>query len=120
MEVVLDRPVIADRFRDAGGVGLDVGRVGRPPRRSKKLYADKAYHSESNRLYLRMNDIRCRIARPKIESSERLGRTRWAVERTIAWLHRLRRLLFRSERLAEMPHAFLTLARCIILLGSLD
>lgn len=96
------------------------GRVGRPQRRPKKLYADKAYHSESNRLHLRMRGIRCRIARPRIESSERLGRKRWVVERTIAWFHRFRRLLVRYERRADIHQAFLTLASCIILLRALN
>lgn len=96
------------------------GRVGRPQRRPKTLYADKAYHSESNRLHLRMRGIRCRIARPKIESRERLGKKRWVVERTIAWLHRFRRLLVRYERRADIHQALLTLASCIILLRTLS
>jgi transposase len=96
------------------------GRVDRPQRRPKTLYADKGYHSESNRLHLRMKGIRCRIARPKIESRERLGRKRWVVERTIAWFHRFRRLLVRYERRADIHQAFLTLASCIILLRALN
>jgi transposase len=96
------------------------GRVGRPQRRPKKLYADKGYHSKSNSLHLRVEGIGCRIARPMIESSERLGRKRWVVERTIAWLHRFRRLLVRYERRADLHQAFLTLASCIILLRALS
>ena len=86
----------------------------------RTLYADKGYHSESNRLHLRRKGIRCRIARPKIESRERLGRKRWVVERTIAWFHRFRWLLVRYERRADIHQAFLTLASCIILLRSLN
>jgi transposase len=55
-----------------------------------------------------------------IESSERLGCKRWVVERTIAWLHRFRRLLVRYERRADIPQAFLTLASCIILLRAMN
>jgi IS5 family transposase len=91
------------------------GRGGRPQRRRQNLYADKGYHSKSNRLHLRMQGIGCRIAGPMIESSERLGRKRWVVERTTAWLHRFRRLLVRYERRADIHQAFLTLASCIIL-----
>jgi transposase len=36
-----------------------------------------------------------RIARKGIDSSERLGRHRWVVERTLAWLNQYRRLTIR-------------------------
>src|SRR5207247_1444617 len=39
-----------------------------------------------------------RIARKGIESSERLGRRRWVIERTISWLTGYRRLNHRYER----------------------
>lgn len=92
------------------------GRVGRPQRRPKALCADKAYHSKSNRLRLRMKGIRCRIARRKTDSREPLCRKCWVVERTIAWVHRFRRLLVPYERRADIHQAFLTLASCTILL----
>ena len=41
--------------------------------------------------------------------AERLGRHRWVVERTLAWLNRYRRLTVRYERRADIHHAFLTL-----------
>ncbi len=47
---------------------------------------------------LRRRRIQSRIARPGIESSERLGRHRWVVERTIAWTNQMRRLIIRYER----------------------
>ena len=34
---------------------------------------------------------------------------RWVVERTLAWLHRFRRLALRYERRADVHEAFLTL-----------
>lgn len=37
-----------------------------------------------------------RIARPGIESGERLGRHRWKIERSIAWLFGYRRLTVRK------------------------
>ena len=40
----------------------------------------------------RRRRIRVRIARTSIDSSERLGRHRWVVERTVAWLNRYQRL----------------------------
>jgi transposase len=50
-----------------------------------------------------------RIARRGIESSQRLGRHRWVVERTVAWLNRYRRLTICYERRADIHQAFLTL-----------
>ncbi|PXW57733.1 DDE family transposase [Methylobacterium sp. B4] len=51
-----------------------------------------------------------RTVRPGIESSQRLGRHRWVVERTLAWLARFRRLAIRYERRADIHLAFTTLA----------
>jgi IS5 family transposase len=59
---------------------------GRPRKRPKKLHADKAYDSGDLRAALRQRGITPRIARRGIESSARLGRYRWVVERTGAWL----------------------------------
>lgn len=72
------------------------GPSGRPRRRPRKLHADKGYSSANNRRACRRRGILARIARPGIESSEKLGRHRWKVERSFAWLHRFRRLLIRS------------------------
>jgi transposase len=55
-----------------------------------------------------------RIARHGIESSERLGRHRWVVERTLSWLNRLRRLKVRYERRADIHQAFLSLGCALI------
>lgn len=87
---------------------------GRPRRRPHKLHADKAYDSRQNRHALRQRGITPRIARRRIESSERLGRHRWVVERTLAWLNRFRRLKVRYERRADIHQAFLTLG-CALL-----
>ena len=43
-----------------------------------------------------------------------LGRTRGVVERTIAWLHRFRRLNLRYERRPCVHEAFLTLACALV------
>src|SRR5947209_5824414 len=59
--------------------------------------------------YLRQRGIGCRIARRGIESSDKLGRFRWVVERTFAWFNRFRRLSIRYERLADLYLAFLDL-----------
>lgn len=43
-----------------------------------------------------------------------LGVFRWVVERTLAWLHRFRRLALRYERRADVHEAFLTLGCALI------
>lgn len=96
------------------------GRVGRPRRRPTKLHADKGYASKANRHACRARGITPRIARPGVESSRRLGRHRWVVERTIAWLHRFRRLVVRYERRADIHQAFLTLGGALILWKALE
>ena len=84
----------------------------RGPRRRKpdKLHADKAYDQGGLRKWLRGRGIAVRIARKGIESSEKLGRHRWVIERTIAWLTGYRRLTLRYERNASHFLAFITLA----------
>lgn len=90
------------------------GSWGRPRKRPEKLHGDKAYDSAHCRAACRTRGITPRIARRGIESSERLGRHRWVVERTLAWLARYRRLTVRYERLAEMHLAFLLLACALV------
>jgi transposase len=96
------------------------GGRGRPRCRPAKLHADKAYDIPRCRRYLRRRGIACRIARKGIESSARLGRHRWVVERTLAWLARFRRLTVRYERLADLHLAFLDLACALICLRLLQ
>jgi IS5 family transposase len=96
--------------------GVRTGRRGRPRRRPKKLHADKAYDHRRCRRECRQRGITPRIARRGIESSERLGRHRWVVERTLAWLARFRRLTVRYERRANLHLALTTLACAIICL----
>lgn len=87
----------------------------RGPRRGKpdKLRADKGYDSDSHRQWLRARKIVPRIARRNVEDSTRLGRHRWKIERTIAWLTGYRRLTIRYERDANHFLAFLQLAAAI-------
>jgi len=57
---------------------------GRPRRRPAKLHADKAYDHRFCRAQCRTRSITPRIARRGIETSEKLGRHRWVIERTLA------------------------------------
>ncbi len=88
--------------------------AGRRRKRPATLHADKAYDMPRCRQALSRRHIRIRIARKGIESTERLGRHRWVVERTLAWLNRYRRLTIRCERRADIHQAFLTLGCCLI------
>ncbi len=87
---------------------------GQRRKRPAKLHADKAYDMPRCRRVLHRRRIKVRIARKGIESSQRLGRHRWVVERTLAWLHRYRRLTIRYERRADIHQAFLTLGCALI------
>ena len=95
------------------------GRTGRPRKRPEKLHADKGYDFPRCRQALRKRGIKARIARRSVESSERLGRHRWVVERTLAWLARYRRLTVRYERRADIHEAFSLLACSMVSLGYL-
>jgi transposase len=92
---------------------------GRPRRRPEKLHADKGYDFPRCRKALRRRGIKARIARRGIDSSERLGRHRWVVERTLAWLNRYRRLSVRYERRDDIHEAFLHLGCSLICLNYL-
>ncbi len=87
---------------------------GRPRRRPDKLHADKGYDYPGCHLLLRLRRIIDRIARRGVESSVRLGRYRWVVQRTLAWLSRYRRLTIRYERRLDIHQAFTTLACSLI------
>ncbi len=82
-------------------------------RRPTKLHLDKGYDYPHIRTLLRRRGITPRVARRGIESSERLGRHRWVIERTIAWFTGYRRLTIRYERSAKHFAAFLTLAAAL-------
>lgn len=75
--------------------GIPPIRSRRGPRRRRpaKLHADKGYDYDHLRKWLRERRIGHRIARKGIESSMRLGRHRWVVERT--W----------REAVAHLPRA---------------
>ena len=95
------------------------GKPGRPRRRPDKMHADKAYDFDVCRQALLERGIVPRIARRGIESSERLGRFRWVVERTQAWLSQYRRLKIRYEQRDDIHQVFLSLGCALICLKQL-
>ncbi len=96
--------------------GIPPIRSRRGPRRRRpaKLHADKGYDYAHLRRWLRQRGILPRIARRGVESSSRLGRHRWRIERTMSWLGGCRRLHRRYERKAEHFLAFAALACTLI------
>jgi transposase len=95
--------------------GIPKIRSRRGPRGRKpaKVHADKAYDIPDCHTALREQRIGDRIARRGIESSARLGRHRWVIERTIAWLGGYRRLTLRYDRNGHLFAAFLALAAAL-------
>jgi transposase len=96
--------------------GLPAIRSRRGPRRRRpdRLRADKGYDYDIYRAWLRQRGIIPRIARRGVDTSEKLGRHRWKIERTLAWLTGYRRLTLRYERHADLFAAFLCLAAAIV------
>jgi IS5 family transposase len=96
------------------------GPRGRPRKRPAKLHLDKGYDYPRCRRALRARGITPRIARRGVESSSRLGRHRYVVERSLSWLVGHRRLQVRYERHADMLLGFLCLACALICLRQLS
>jgi transposase len=90
------------------------GKVGRPRRRPKAAYGDRAYDSQPHRQALRRRGIVPFLARRRTEHGSGLGVYRWVVERTIAWLHQYRRLRVRYERRADVHEALVQIG-CIMI-----
>jgi len=90
------------------------GSVGRPRRRPERVVGDRGYDSDRHRRELRKLGIEPLIARRQTEHGSGLGRYRWVVERTFAWLHNFKRLLVRYERRADMHRALLALGCCLV------
>jgi transposase len=89
------------------------GKTGRPRHRPDIVYGDRAYDSQPHRDSLHAMGIQSRLARRRDANGSGLGKIRWVVERTIAWLHQNRRLRTRYERRAEIHDAFLKIG-CIL------
>jgi transposase len=90
------------------------GGVGRPRRKPCLIQGDRGYDSQPHRDQLARRGIASQLARRRTPNGSGLGRTRWVVERTIAWLHRFRRLAVRYERRPSIHEAFLTVG-CVLI-----
>ena len=82
----------------------------------KILQADKAYDSVLHAEALRRKGVKLEAAKRGQKTKRPLGRERWKVERTMAWLKNFRRLRVRYERRADIHEALLTVATIAIAL----
>lgn len=88
------------------------------------LVADRAYDSDPlrDRLAARGLDLVCphrqNRTKPKRQDGRKLRRyrSRWIIERTIAWLQNFRRVVVRWDRTVSIYKAFVHVACIIILL----
>ncbi len=90
------------------------GRPGRPRRKPALVQGDRGYDSQPHRNVLHQRGIKTQLAKRRTPHGSGLGRTRWVVERTLAWLHRFRRLNMRYERRSCVHEAFLMLGCSMI------
>jgi transposase len=95
------------------------GLRGRPRHRPRRLFADRGYDFDKYRRLLRRRGITPKIARRGAPHVSGLGKTRWVVERTFAWLHQFKRLRTRYEIRADLHQGLLELACSIICLRRL-
>jgi transposase len=90
------------------------GARGRPRYRPDCVLGDRGYDAEAIRHGLRDRHILPLLAKRNTEHGSGLGRWRWVVERTFAWLNQFRRLRIRYEKRADIHEAFLALG-CILI-----
>ena len=108
--------------------------------RPLELWADRGYDGEALRAELRARAIEPRISRRRrtgdpappgsqlvwrgrkrtAKTRDPLGRQRWPIERTNAWLHNWRRISTRWERRPELYLALLQLACSMIICRILE
>jgi transposase len=75
---------------------------------------DRGYDAAAIRQGLRGRHIMPLLAKRNTEHGSGLGRRRWVVERTFAWLNQFRRLRVRYEKRADIHEAFLSLGCALI------
>jgi transposase len=112
-----------ERFaRSAGAGGCDSplhGDRGRPRQRPDRVLGDRGYDAVAIRSGLRARHIVPCLAMRRTSHGSGLGRWRWVVERTFAWLNQFRRLRVRYEKRADIHEAFFSLGCALICWRSL-
>ena len=90
------------------------GKACAPRKRPESVTADKAYYCNSRVAMLHAMGFEPLLPRRGSADDTSLGRLRWVVERTIAWLYQFRRLRVRYERRADIHQVSLSLG-CILI-----
>jgi transposase len=90
------------------------GERGRPRHRPDCVIGDRGYDAQAIRQGLRIRRITPWLAKRNTEHGSGLGRWRWVIERTFAWLNQFRRLRVRYEKRADIHEAFLSLGCALI------
>ena len=109
-----DRNDVTQLLPLVDGVGPVRGKIGRPRLRADSVIADRGYDHDKYRRELWRRGVKPVIARRGTEHGSGLGKLRWVVERSFAWLHQFRRLRIRWERRPELHQAFMHLACAFI------
>ncbi|MEU0786826.1 transposase [Streptomyces sp. NPDC006173] len=81
------------------------GRPRHRPRRPRRLFADRSYDFDKYRRLVRARGMTPKVARRGTPHGSGLGKIRWVVERTFAWLHQFKRLRVRYEMRAGLQLA---------------
>jgi transposase len=92
---------------------------GRPRQRPACVLGDRGYDATVIRRGLRARHIVPWLALRRTAHGSGLGRWRWVVERTFAWLNQFRRLRVRYDKRADIHEAFLSLGCAFICWQSL-
>ncbi len=78
------------------------------------MLGDRGYDAEAIRQGLLARHIMPLLARRNTEHGSGLGRWRWVVERTFAWLNQFRRLRVRYEKRVDIHEGLLLLCCALI------
>jgi transposase len=78
------------------------------------VLGDRGYDAAAIGRGLRARHIVPWLAMRRTEHGSGLGRWRWVVERTFAWLNQFRRLRVRYDKRADIHEAFLSLSCALI------
>lgn len=84
--------------------------------RLRTALADRGYDAEHHRALCRDHGVRPRIGKRKTKHGSGLGKRRWPVERTNAWLLENRRLALRYDRLNFVITSLLQ-AACLLMVA---
>jgi transposase len=87
---------------------------GRRRCRPRCVVGDRGYDAATIRYGLRVRGIAPLLAMRRTRHGSGLGRWRWVVERTFAWLNQFRRLRVRYDKRADIHEAFLSLGCTLI------